>query len=136
MKTWKSVALASAIIVAALSFSDAAVADCKKKSKPKRTDEKAQMQGMEMGEGKDHGCMMDMSDMEMEGDSGTSDPGSAESAGPQKVVDPVCGMSVDSAAAEKSMHQGKAYYFCSKEDRDLFEKSPEKYLEGKEPSVN
>jgi YHS domain-containing protein len=135
MKTWKSVALASAIIVAALSFSNAAVADCKKK-KVKPPDEKAQMQGMEMGEDMAHGCMMDMGDMEMEGHSDMSDPASAESAGPQKVVDPVCGMTLAPETAEKSMYQGKAYYFCSKEDRDLFEKSPEKYLKGKDPSVN
>jgi YHS domain-containing protein len=98
------------------------------------------MHGMDMGEHTGHGCMMDMDkmdmrEMEMEGHSGTSDPASGESVGPQKVVDPVCGMTVDSAAAEKSMQEGKAYYFCSKEDRDQFEKSPEKYLKGKEPSV-
>jgi YHS domain-containing protein len=135
MKTWKNVALASAVVVVALSFSNAAVADCKKKSKAKRTDEKAQMQGMEMGEDMAHGCMMDMGDMEMEGHSDMSDPASAESAGSQKVVDPVCGMTVGAETAEKSMYEGKGYYFCSKEDRDLFEKSPEKYLKGKAPSV-
>src|SRR6266536_1371843 len=30
------------------------------------------------------------------------------------VIDPVCGMSVDTATAEyRSFHYGKAYYFCS-----------------------
>ncbi len=134
MKTWKNVALASAMILAALNFSDYAEAGCKKK-KVKPADENAQMQGMEMGEGMAHGCMMDMGEMKMEGHSDMSDAAPAEAAGPQKVVDPVCGMTVDSATAEKSMHEGKAYYFCSKEDRDLFEKSPEKYLRGKEASV-
>jgi YHS domain-containing protein len=50
----------------------------------------------------------------------------------KKVVDPVCGMSIDPAkAAAKSVYAGKTYYFCTEEDKKLFDKDPEKYLKKK-----
>lgn len=50
----------------------------------------------------------------------------------KKVVDPVCGMSIDPAkAAAKSVYAGKTYYFCTEEDKALFDKDPEKYLKKK-----
>jgi YHS domain-containing protein len=46
-----------------------------------------------------------------------------------KVTDPVCGMKIDPAtAAAKSVHAGKTYYFCSKDEKAKFDKDPEAYL--------
>lgn len=46
-----------------------------------------------------------------------------------KVTDPVCGMKIDPAtAAAKSVHAGKTYYFCSKEEKAKFDKDPAAYL--------
>ena len=45
-----------------------------------------------------------------------------------KVVDPVCGMEVDPKTSEKAVYKGKTYYFCSRSEKESFEKSPEKYL--------
>jgi YHS domain-containing protein len=45
-----------------------------------------------------------------------------------KVVDPVCGMEVDSATAPSMTYKGKTYYFCSEDDKAKFEKNPEQYL--------
>lgn len=45
-----------------------------------------------------------------------------------KVIDPVCGMEVDSKTAEKSAYKGKSYYFCARSEKEAFEKNPEKYL--------
>ena len=45
---------------------------------------------------------------------------------PQK--DPVCGMTIEPSQAEaKAVYKGKTYYFCSREDKDEFEKAPAKY---------
>ena len=41
--------------------------------------------------------------------------------------DPVCGMFVDPKTALKSEHEGKAYYFCSAEDKAKFDKDPGAY---------
>jgi uncharacterized membrane protein YraQ (UPF0718 family)/YHS domain-containing protein len=44
-------------------------------------------------------------------------------------VDPVCGMSVDTATAtEKVEHMGATYYFCSAGCKQTFEKNPGKYV--------
>lgn len=45
-----------------------------------------------------------------------------------KVKDPVCGMEVDPAKAEKLEYQGKTYYFCSKSCKDEFAKNPSQYI--------
>jgi len=46
----------------------------------------------------------------------------------QKVIDPVCGMSIDPAtAAGTSTFEGRDYYFCSKACQAEFEKNPAKY---------
>ena len=48
---------------------------------------------------------------------------------PNRVVDPVCGMDVDPAtAADKSVYKGKTYYFCSKDEKERFDKDPVKFL--------
>ena len=47
----------------------------------------------------------------------------------KKIKDPVCGMEVDpKSAAGNATYKGKTYYFCSVEDKEQFEKSPEKYV--------
>ncbi|MEX2264163.1 MAG: YHS domain-containing protein [Bryobacteraceae bacterium] len=45
----------------------------------------------------------------------------------RQVKDPVCSMMVDPKTAEKAVYKGKSYYFCSREEKEQFEKSPEKY---------
>jgi len=47
---------------------------------------------------------------------------------PKEVVDPVCGMTVDPATAQKSEFKGKTYYFCSIEDKKTFDKAPATYI--------
>lgn len=47
----------------------------------------------------------------------------------EKLVDPVCGMTVTKeAAAGSATYQGKTYYFCSTACKDNFTKDPQKYL--------
>lgn len=46
---------------------------------------------------------------------------------PAKARDPVCGMTVDTATAKSSVHDGRVYYFCSPSCRDKFEASPATY---------
>ena len=46
-----------------------------------------------------------------------------------KVTDPVCGMSVDTAAAAAtSTYKDITYYFCSKACKEEFDKNPESYV--------
>lgn len=49
-----------------------------------------------------------------------------------KVVDPVCGMEVNTANAPTATYNGQTYYFCSEEDKAKFQKNPEQYA-GKKP---
>jgi len=45
-----------------------------------------------------------------------------------KVIDPVCGMSIESGKAEATEHyQGQAFYFCSTHCRDTFQANPAQY---------
>jgi len=47
----------------------------------------------------------------------------------EKLVDPVCGMTVTKeGAAGSATYQGKTYYFCNKACKDNFAKDPQKYL--------
>ena len=47
----------------------------------------------------------------------------------KEVKDPVCGMMVDPAtAAAKSEYKGKTYYFCNKDEKVQFDKSPDTYV--------
>ena len=48
-----------------------------------------------------------------------------------KVIDPVCGMTVDPANAIKHEHGGSAYFFCSAGCRGKFAAAPEKYLQAR-----
>ncbi len=42
-------------------------------------------------------------------------------------VDPVCRMRVGEDSAERVVHKGRTFYFCSPECRAKFEKDPERY---------
>jgi Cu+-exporting ATPase len=74
---------------------------------------------------------MEMMD-KMHGGTGGTAMGSGTAAGEKKaagkVIDPVCGMEVNSATAPTATYGGKTYYFCSAEDKAKFEKNPEQYL--------
>ena len=53
---------------------------------------------------------------------------------PEKVRDPVCGMSVSPATAKwKHEHAGTTYYFCNPRCSARFRAEPEKYVPGSEP---
>jgi Cu+-exporting ATPase len=55
-------------------------------------------------------------------------------AAPAGVVDPVCGMTVDSAhAAGQFEHDGHTYYFCGKGCLEKFRQDPERYLRREQP---
>jgi YHS domain-containing protein len=47
---------------------------------------------------------------------------------PAQDIDPVCGMTVETATAKSSAHKGHVYYFCSQTCREKFETAPETYL--------
>lgn len=56
-------------------------------------------------------------------------PASKEASAPQaKVVDPVCGMSIEPKAERQASYGGKTYYFCSAEDKEKFLREPGKYV--------
>jgi YHS domain-containing protein len=46
---------------------------------------------------------------------------------PERAVDPVCGMTVQTAGAKSAIHDGHVYYFCSQECRAKFESAPASY---------
>src|SRR5687768_4930008 len=55
-------------------------------------------------------------------------------AAPAGAVDPVCGMTVDSAhAAGQFEHHGDTYYFCGKGCLEKFRQDPERYLRREQP---
>lgn len=46
-----------------------------------------------------------------------------------QVLDPVCGMTIDSRqAAATAEYQGQTYYFCSTGCKKAFEKNPTQYV--------
>ena len=47
---------------------------------------------------------------------------------PKKAVDPVCGMTVQTAGAKSAVHDGQVYYFCSQDCRQKFEAAPASYV--------
>jgi putative intracellular protease/amidase/YHS domain-containing protein len=42
---------------------------------------------------------------------------------------PVCGMDVDPPTAPKSVFRGTTYYFCSQDDKETFDASPDKFVD-------
>ncbi|WP_435007727.1 heavy metal translocating P-type ATPase [Tundrisphaera lichenicola] len=52
-----------------------------------------------------------------------------------KVLDPVCGMTIDPAKASGNVdHDGKTYYFCSAVCREKFQADPDRYLDTSQKS--
>jgi YHS domain-containing protein len=47
---------------------------------------------------------------------------------PEKDVDPVCHMTVETAKAKTAVYEGHVYHFCSQECRGKFEGDPKNYL--------
>lgn len=47
---------------------------------------------------------------------------------PDQAVDPVCGMTVQTAGAKSAVHDGHVYYFCSPGCRQKFEANPNSYV--------
>ena len=46
---------------------------------------------------------------------------------PEQAVDPICGRTIRTDHAKPSLHDGRAYYFCSRDCREIFEAAPESY---------
>jgi len=67
-------------------------------------------------------------------DGATSDvspfQGSARWAPSIKAVDPVCGMTVETADSKTTVHNSNVFYFCSQVCREKFEHSPQAYTDG------
>jgi YHS domain-containing protein len=47
---------------------------------------------------------------------------------PDRAVDPVCGMTVQTVGAKSAVHDGHVYYFCSQDCREKFEGTPASYV--------
>jgi YHS domain-containing protein len=46
-----------------------------------------------------------------------------------RLADLMCQPAIDPKTAPRATYMGKAYYFCSAADRNLFLKSPARYLQ-------
>ncbi len=55
--------------------------------------------------------------------------------GAERLLDPVCGMTVTPASKHHAEHAGKTFYFCSAGCKAKFEADPERYLAGGKPPV-
>ena len=45
-------------------------------------------------------------------------------------IDPVCGMEVEEdQAVAQSKYKGQTYYFFSEDDKQIFDKEPERYIQ-------
>jgi Cu+-exporting ATPase len=66
-------------------------------------------------------------------DSHAAHPVVPPSPGEGKVLDPVCGMTIDPAAPKGGthVHEGKTYFFCNPKCRERFAAEPRKFLEAK-----
>lgn len=76
-----------------------------------------------MGHGHQHGG----------GSSGTGTD--ARWTAPANATDPVCGMTVGTANAKSTVHDGHAYFFCSQDCRDKFERNPAAYAKTSDASA-
>jgi len=47
----------------------------------------------------------------------------------EKDIDPVCKKTVATSTAKPSVYDGKVYYFCSRDCREVFEVAPELYTD-------
>lgn len=48
---------------------------------------------------------------------------------PQRDADPVCDKTIATAGAKSSVFDGRVFYFCSRECREVFEASPDAYVD-------
>jgi transcriptional regulator GlxA family with amidase domain len=48
---------------------------------------------------------------------------------------PVCAMDVDPKTDPKSVYKGKTYYFCSDDDKKIFDSAPDKFVSASEQKV-
>jgi YHS domain-containing protein len=71
-----------------------------------------------MGHGRHHGG----TDANNQGD------GNLRWLAPDKAIDPVCGMTVQTAGAKSAVYDGHVYYFCSQDCRARFEATPASYV--------
>ncbi len=55
---------------------------------------------------------------------------------PEKAVDPVCRMTVETAKAKSALYRGEVYYFCSQDCRAKFESDPRSYPQSADPGSN
>jgi len=53
---------------------------------------------------------------------------------PETDKDPVCGKTVKTADAKPSVYDGRVFYFCSRECREIFEAAPHLHVGGPEKS--
>ncbi len=68
---------------------------------------------------------------QIQGGTAPPDPRDAVLKGELMAKDPVCNMDVDErTAAGKSEFRGQAYYFCSEQCKQQFDKNPERYAGG------
>jgi YHS domain-containing protein len=61
-------------------------------------------------------------------DKGEGAGGGIGAAPPAKAVDPVCGMTVDTAKSRSGVFDRHAYFFCSQSCREKFEAAPQTYV--------
>ncbi len=54
---------------------------------------------------------------------------------PEKTLDPVCGMTVETKTAKSAAYEGRVFYFCSAKCRDRFESSPAAYAAARPEST-
>ena len=59
---------------------------------------------------------------------GAQDAKKTDQKAPKEALDPVCGMTVNTADSPKSDFKGKTYYFCSISDKQEFDKAPASYI--------
>lgn len=52
---------------------------------------------------------------------------------PESDIDPVCGKTVQTNNAKSAVHDGRVYYFCSRDCRERFEAAPQTYLSSLSP---
>lgn len=65
----------------------------------------------------------------MWGPMGIFDKLRGKAAGPAKVTDPICGMTIDpTGAAGKSTFEGQTYHFCSAGCKREFDADPRRHL--------
>ena len=135
--------LATLVAISVLPFSSQALASCGQQSSGSSVERTNKMQGMGMQGGMPQCCKKMMGrKAKTEAQDGAPETtmesmeeqkGKAAEQANKEVKDSVCLMKVDPKTAEKSVYKGKTYYFCSKEDKEAFEKSPEKYVKQEKP---